>query len=467
MNMNTLKNKKALVVGLGKSGVAVARHLCGEGMSVTAMDSKSRDMLADSIAMLSGLDINFVLGNVGVEGASEYDIVVTSPGVPHDLPGLDEARRAGIQVVGEMELAVRKIDKPIVAITGTNGKTTTTALTGHLLEKSGLKVCVAGNIGSPLISELDNARKSDVVVLEVSSFQLESAPSLSPHVAVWLNLTPDHLDRHGGVDNYAESKAKLFKQASGDSWGIYNALDKIVADSVVTSDIKLVPFDSSVKLISDDTQASSGPRAWFDSSDLCIDLFGRGPNRYSLKGVALTGAHNRENMLAALAAAEICGAKPELLQIALESFKGLPHRMEYVGSYNDVKYYNDSKGTNVGATVRAIEECGGPVVLIAGGREKDTDFAPLAPAVSSGVKKVILIGEAANAIESAVAGCVDVVRASSMLDAVRAAASFAAPGDNVLLSPACASFDMFSDYADRGHKFVQALTEVAGGNLRI
>jgi len=465
MNIKTPKNKRALVVGLGKSGVAVARHLVGEGMSVTVMDSKGEEELSDSMAMLAGLKIDYVLGNVGVSGASEYGIVVTSPGVPYDLEGLDEARRAGVQVVGEMELAVRRIDKPIVAITGTNGKTTTTALTGHLLRESGFKVCVAGNIGSPLISELDDVGKSDIVVLEVSSFQLESTPSLSPHVSVWLNLSPDHLDRHGDITDYAASKAKLFTQAPNDGWGIYNALDDMVADAVISADLKLVPFDASGKVIS--TVSGSGSRAWFESGELCVDLFGRAPNKYSLKGVVLTGAHNRENMLAALLSAEICGADPEKLRGALKSFVGLPHRMEYVGTYNDVKYYNDSKGTNVGATIRAIEECEGSVVLIAGGREKNTDFAPLALAMRGRVKKLILIGEAAKAIEKAVDGSVDVVRSKSMSDAVSRASKLALSGDVVLLSPACASFDMFSDYADRGHKFVQALTEVAGGDLRI
>jgi UDP-N-acetylmuramoylalanine--D-glutamate ligase len=458
-----LKGKRVLVLGLGRSGVAAARYCVSVGARVTASDLKSADQLRPALEQLADLPMDFELGGHDPAAPRKFDLVVISPGVSPDLPGLCWARTEGVPVVSEMELAVRLLDQPMVAVTGTNGKTTTASLIGHLLSQSGMPVCVAGNIGQPLLGALDLAARSQVVVLEVSSFQIETSPSLTPWVAVWLNATPDHLDRHKSFQAYVNCKARLFSQVPPGGWGIYNAADPTVAQAVTSSGIGLIPFDATGDLISLSTGVGSNAgRAWFEGDDLWVNIQGQKPNRYSLKNVSIKGAHNRENMLAALAAAEICGAQPVALSRAMESFVGLPHRMELVGWHRGVRYVDDSKGTNVGATIRALEECTQPVVLIAGGRAKGTDFAPLVPLVRQKVKKLVLIGEAARTMDSVFSGCTESVHASTMEDAVCMASGAASPGEIVLLSPACSSLDMFVDYAERGLAFARAVSGLAG-----
>lgn len=454
-----LKGKRVLIVGLGRSGVAAARYCINVGAHVTASDLKSADELGPALKQLAGLPIEFALGGYDPDSPREFDLVVISPGVSPDLPGLSRARSEGVPVVGELDLAVRLLEQPIVAVTGTNGKTTTASLIGHLLAHAGISACVAGNIGQPLLGALDLAARSQVIVLEVSSFQIETSPSLAPWVAVWLNATPDHLDRHKDFRAYVNCKARLFSQVPYGGWGIYNAADPAVSCALMPSQIGLVPFDATGV---DSTRGNNAGRAWSEGQCLCVDLGMGKPNHYSLRNVSLKGAHNRENMLAALAAAEICGAQPVALGRALESFVGLPHRMELVGWHRGVAYYNDSKGTNVGATIRALEDCAKPVVLIAGGRAKGTDFAPLVPLIREKVKRLVLIGEAAGVMESVFSGCTKSVRATSMDQAVGLAVGSATPGDIVLLSPACSSFDMFADYADRGRAFARAVSGLAG-----
>ena len=383
---------------------------------------------------------------------------MASPGVPADLPGLPEARARGVAVIGELELAVQEIDRPIVAITGTNGKTTTTSLVGHLLREAGVHACVAGNIGTPLLDVLTEARRADWVVLEVSSFQIETSPSLSPRISVALNATPDHLDRHASFSAYVECKARLVHQSHPDGYGIFNAADEHIAAAVGGARCKLVPFDATGRIIKKGDDRLS---AWFGDGDLWVKSRAIGQSRYSLSNVKLEGIHNRENMLAALLAAELCGAESSELLPALESFSGLPHRMELVGEYHGVRYYDDSKGTNIGATIRAVETFAEPLVLIAGGLSKGVDFTPLAPHLCGRVKLAVLIGEAAGALEASLSGSVKTARASSMEEAVRVSSRAAEPGDVVLLSPACSSFDMFKDYADRGRSFVESVKRVA------
>ena len=466
--LGELKGKRVLVLGLGRSGVAAARYLVAAGARVTASDLKTADQLGQVLEKLAGLPIEFTLGGHDPDAPREFDLVVISPGVPPDLPGLSAARGKGVPVVSELELAVRVLDKPVVAVTGTNGKTTTTSLIGHLLSESGMSACVAGNIGRPLLGALDLAARSQVVVLEVSSFQIETSPSLAPWVAIWLNATPDHLDRHKSFEAYVDCKARLFSQVPYGGWGIYNAADPAVSQSVRSSGIGLVPFDATGGPPSlGDGIGNNAGRAWFGEDDLWVDTWGLAPNRYSLENVSLRGVHNRENMQAALVAAEICGAHPGTLGCALQSFVGLPHRMELVGSHQGVRYYDDSKGTNVGATIRALEECTEPVVLIAGGRAKGADFSPLIPLIGEKVKKLVLMGEAAGVMDSMFYGCTESVRASSMADAVGIASLAASPGDIVLLSPACSSFDMFADYAERGRAFARAVSGLTGTKARL
>jgi UDP-N-acetylmuramoylalanine--D-glutamate ligase len=378
--------------------------------------------------------------------------VVISPGVRVDAPGLERARTRGVPVIGEMELACAEISRPIVAITGTNGKTTATTLVGHLMSASGLKNCVGGNIGTPLTSLIGEANEADWVVLEVSSFQLETSPRLKPRIAIWLNATPDHLDRHPSFEAYVELKARLFAPLTPDDWGIYNVSDEVVRGAVLSSRGKLVPFDPT-------TTIKNG--GWYEDGDLWVEISGFGRQRFALENVALEGRHNRENMLAAIIAVLIAGGSPEAIQRGLESFHGLPHRLEFVRELKGVRFFDDSKGTNIGATVRALDSFAEPVILIAGGQDKAGEFEKLEPLIRRGVKQLILIGEARERIRAAVGRATQTIEATTMEDAVARAWRVAEPGDVVLLSPACASFDMFKNYAQRGDVFkdaVKALT---------
>lgn len=451
--MMQIKDRKFLVVGLGKSGVAATRFLLSKGAHVTAADIKNFDDLSGDAKSLVDLDVAILSGPHNPSIVSDFEAVVVSPGVPPGNPLLEAARAKGIEIVGEMELSVREIKKPIIAVTGTNGKTTTTALIGHLLRSSGFDVCVAGNIGTPLLSVIESAHNADFVVVEVSSFQIETTKSLKPFIAIVLNITPDHLDWHASYEEYVECKARLVTQ--GENFGVYNAADSDVSGLVMSSHATLIPFDATGRVLNGRGGKKS---AWFEGGDLCVRVARERASRYPLADVRLEGIHNRENMLAALAACELAGAEPHLLSEGLKSFKGLPHRLELVGEFRGVRYYDDSKGTNVGATARAIENFAEPIVLIAGGLAKGVDFADLALKMRGRVKEAVLIGEAKEAIESAIKGEIKTTRASDMADAVRKAASLALPGEVVLLSPACASFDMFRDYAHRGEEFVRAVT---------
>ncbi|MFA4875297.1 MAG: UDP-N-acetylmuramoyl-L-alanine--D-glutamate ligase [bacterium] len=459
--MRDLRNKKVLIIGLGRSGLAAARHCVAAGAVVTATDKKPASELTDALAALDGMGVKFALGGHDPALCAESEIIVISPGVPLELPGLSLARERGAAIIGELELAVWEISKPVIAVTGTNGKTTTTALIGHLLENSGINACVAGNIGTPLLDVLADADKADYIVLEVSSFQIETTPSLRPYIMIWLNVTQDHLDRHGTFENYVASKARLMAQVPEDGFGIYNAADEAVAQAAIAQRCRLIPFDATGRLFGAHRASEQrAGRAWYGDGDLWVYAPDSTPNRYSLADVKLEGPHNRENMLSALMTSELAGADPADLAAALNSFKGLPHRVEFVAELKGVRYYDDSKGTNVGATIRALEGFAEPVVLIAGGLSKGADFAPLAGHVKGKVKKLVLIGEAAPEMEKTLSPFASTVRAKSMDEAVSIASRVAEPGDVVLLSPACASFDMFKDYSDRGRAFVDAVNGI-------
>jgi UDP-N-acetylmuramoylalanine--D-glutamate ligase len=457
--METLKDKRVLVVGLGRSGTAAARHCAIRGARVTAVDAKGASELGKSAGELLAVGVDLKLGTNDVDIAQGFDLVVASPGVPLDHALLSGAREKGVPIVGEMELALREIDRPVIAVTGTNGKTTTTALIGHLLETSGISACVAGNIGNPIVGELSNAHSSDYVVLEVSSFQLDTTPSLRANIAVWLNVTEDHIDRHGSFEGYVSSKAKLFSQMRRDGVGVYNACDETVAKAVGALSAKLIPFDAEGCGVA----GRSGPAAWHEDGKLKVRM-GEEVHEYPLTEARLTGPHNRENMLAAVAAAELAGADSGKIYEGLTTFSGLPHRVEFVAERAGVSFFDDSKGTNVGATLKALDNFERPVVLIAGGLSKGADLAPLVPKVREKVKSAVLIGEAAGEMERLFDGVTSTVRAKSMDDAVKVATKSAEPGDVVLLSPACASMDMFRDYAERGEAFKRSVNKLVTGH---
>ncbi len=425
-----LSGKKVLIVGFGRSGQAAARYCAARGANVTVTDSSSDAQFAKLMPKFASLNLTTYFGSHPDECFLSSDLIVVSPGVS-ELAILATARDKGIPVVGEMELAVREMTVPIVAITGTNGKSTTTALVGHLLKEGGLRVCVAGNIGTPLLDVLDDAKASQVVVLEVSSYQLETAPSLRAHVAVLLNITPDHLDRYGSMDRYVAAKALIFLNQGPKDVCIYNRDDVLVARIASAVKSHKVPFS-----------IHNSPVPW------------------RIEDTQLTGVHNFENIIGATLAARAMGVSDEKISAGLKTFTGLPHRLQFVRECRGVKYFDDSKGTNVGAVVKSLEGFTSPVHLIAGGIGKGGGYSDLRSLVREHVKTLVLMGEAAQEIQSELGELTETVMVDSMKHAVEAAAKRAKSGDVVLLSPACASFDMFKDYADRGNQFAKCVMEL-------
>jgi UDP-N-acetylmuramoylalanine--D-glutamate ligase len=451
-----LNNKSVLVVGLGKSGVASALFLKAHGARVTVSDTKSGDELHNEIPVLLDNGIAVETGGHGERTFREQDLIVVSPGVPIDAPPLAQARALGETVIGEIELAAQFFPGRIVAITGSNGKTTTTTLAGEILAASGLPTVVGGNIGTPAISLVEHSTAQTVAVLEVSSFQLETIQTFSPHIAVILNITPDHLDRHRTFETYVNAKARIFENQQAGDFAVLNADDLTCVG------------------LADRTRASV---FWFSrKKELKQGAFVRDSNIFFrddrgqqeimlVSEIALKGAHNLENVLAAVCAGALMGCAPEKIRQAVHNFKAVEHRLEYVATIAGVEYYNDSKATNVDATIKALESFPGNVHLILGGKDKGSDYSVLNDLLRQRVKRVYLIGAAAAKIESQIIspknGGPEVAHAGTLESAVRAAASSASPGDTVLLAPACASFDQFQSYEHRGRNFKEAVQALA------
>lgn len=421
-----LRNKKVLVVGLGKSGLAVCRFLLEQGAQVAATDMR-RDVGAGT-APLPGIECH--LGGHPPEIFTGRDLIVVSPGVPWG-EGLQEARQRKIPILGELELAFRFLQAPVIAVTGTNGKSTVVTLIGALLRAGGKQVEVAGNIGKPLIEVVMEAKKLDWVVTEVSSYQLETVDHFHARVAVLLNVTPDHLDRYPDMEAYAAAKYRIFNRQTGRDLAIYNQDDPWAVRGVQSVKAKKVGFSSR-----------------------CA-----GDDRFSHPH--LPGRHNLENILASVAAAEFCGVSPESIQKTLEGFRGLPHRIEFVRERQGVRYFDDSKGTNIDAVIRALEDFSDhSVLLIAGGKHKGASYEPLRSVIQRKVKHLLLIGEASRQMAAELTGATKISEPLELHKAVAMAAQEAQAGDVVLLSPACSSFDQFKDYKERGdlfQKLVRAL----------
>jgi UDP-N-acetylmuramoylalanine--D-glutamate ligase len=383
------------------------------------------------------------------------DLIVLSPGVP-EIPALRAARTAGVAITGEMELASRFVSATLVAITGTNGKSTTTTLSGAILAETGRPTFVGGNLGQPLAEVVGTpaAGSGGICVVEASSFQLETVETFRARVAVLLNITADHFDRHDGLEGYAAAKARIFHAQQRDDFAVVNADDPLamrVSEGIVARRVVL------------STQRRLTEGGWIDGESLVLALPGGDEERYPAQLPALTGKHNQSNALAALVAGRLAGAKLDEARRGLLAFRALPHRMELVAEANGVAYFDDSKGTNVGAVVAALAGFPRPVVLIAGGRDKGGDYAPLAAALGAVGRGAVLIGEAAERIAAALPASLPVKRAASMEEAVSTAARLARPGDAVVLSPACSSFDMFRDYAHRADVFRAAVrAQIAG-----
>jgi UDP-N-acetylmuramoylalanine--D-glutamate ligase len=446
-----LANKRVLVVGLGKSGVASALFLKAHGARVTVSDTKSGDELRNEIPVLLDHGITVETGGHGERTFRGQDLIVVSPGVPVDAPPLVQARALGESVIGEIELAALFLPGPIIAITGSNGKTTTTTLTGEIMTAAGFSALVGGNIGTPAISLADHAQPETVIVLEVSSFQLETVQSFRPKVAVVLNVTPDHLDRHRTFEIYVDAKARVFENQQGSDFAVLNADDATCVAMAARTRAQVYWF-SRLK------EVQLG--AWVREGNI---LFRDATGQKEIMQVAeipLKGAHNLENVLAAVCAGALMGCAPEKIRQAVRDFKAVEHRLEYVATIRGVDYYNDSKATNVDATIKALESFPANIHLILGGKDKGSDYAVLNDLLRQRVKRVYTIGAAAAKIESQIKG-VEVVHAETLENAIRKANAVAQAGDVVLLAPACASFDQFKSYEHRGKMFKEVVRGLA------
>jgi len=432
-----LNNKRVLVVGLGRSGVASALFLQSRGAKVTVSDSKPEDQLRQEIPVLLDHGIAVETGRHGERTFQNQDMIVVSPGVPFDAQPLVQARALGEQVIGEIELAAEFLSGPIVAITGSNGKTTTTTLVGEILAKSGRKTLVGGNIGTPAVSLVAKATPETVTVLEVSSFQLETIRTFHPKIAVVLNVTPDHLDRHRTFEAYAGAKARIFENQQEHDVAVLNADDPTCV--AMAGQIKAPVFWFNRKReVDHGTFLRQG----------MVQFRGESSEReiMPVAEVPLKGAHNVENVLAAICAAELMGCQADSIRTAVREFKAVEHRLEYVATVRGVEYYNDSKATNVDATIKALESFPRNLHLILGGKDKGSDYTVLNSLLRERVRCVYTIGAAAEKIEKHIAGATKIASSGTMDHALAQASRNAQAGDIVLLAPACASFDQFQNY---------------------
>lgn len=447
-----LKDKRVLVVGLGKSGVASALFLKSRGASVTVSDAKPEAELRDEILLLLDHGVAVETGGHGERTFRGQDLIVVSPGVPFDAPQLAQARQLGEPVIGEIELAAQFLAGPVVAITGANGKTTTTSLAGEIIAAGKFPTLVGGNIGTPAISFVDQAGSTTWTVLEVSSFQLETVVEFRPRISVILNITPDHLDRHKTFANYVNAKARIFENQRADDFTVLNADDPTTAALSDRTRAQLVWFSRKKEV----------EKGAFVRDSHIYFRDGRGECEIMpLAEIPLKGAHNLENVLAGVAIGMLAGCEPEQIRQAVQNFKAVEHRLEFVARVGGVDYYNDSKATNVDATIKALESFPANIHLILGGKDKGSDYTVLNDLLRERAKRVYTIGAAAAKIESQIHGAAEVEHAETLENAVRRATEAAVSGDIVLLAPACASFDQFQSYEHRGRVFKEVVYSLA------
>ncbi len=437
------RGKRVTVVGLARSGVAAARALHALGAIVTVTDKKPLAQLAAQVKALGSGRITVEAGRHPDRVFMDADLIVLSPGVPK-LPQILIARRHGVKVISELELAWLLSDAPYIGITGTNGKSTVTTLVGLMLAKAKKNALVAGNIGNALTEDISQLTGKDWIVAELSSFQLEDIETFRPRIAAILNVTQDHLDRYRSIEEYGEAKARIFMNQQKEDFLVLNFDDPRVKSFTERTAATVIPFSRQVRL---------NPGACM--LDGCLMFNGR--RIIHADEVKIRGMHNLENALAAAALSLLAGADIQSVAAALREFPGLEHRLEFAGETNGVTYINDSKGTNVGAVVKSVLGFTQPVILIAGGLDKGSDFSPLSELFKHKVKLLILIGKAADTMAKALGASTETVFAKTLRDAVKLASSRASRGDVVLLSPACASFDMFKDFEDRGRQFKEAV----------
>ena len=450
-NLDNINNKNVLVVGFGRSGQAAAKELARVGAFVTVQDSAPEEKFDPNLlTWFRGIGVEFILGSTPPDMGS-YDMVMLSPGVSPELGFVREAAEKGAELTGELEIAYRIGHGNYVAITGTNGKTTTTTLVGEIFEKSGRKTYVVGNIGKPVISVSAESKEDDWLVTEASSFQLETTKYFRPVVSAILNLTPDHLNRHHTMEAYGAAKAKIFANQTESGYLVINKDDEWCRRLSEGARAKIIPFSLKEKPV---------PGAYLDGDVLVLADEQGGLHEICRRDeLKIIGDHNVQNVLAAAAISYFAGIDMETISETVKAFRGVEHRIEYCGAVDGVKYYNDSKGTNTDASITAIKAIGKDIILIAGGDAKKQDFTPLAEMLPGKVKEVVLFGRDAYMIQEAMdkQGFKDYVFCKDMDECVRKAHELAAEGDTVLLSPACASWDMYSNYEQRGQHFKECV----------
>ena len=464
-----LKGKKVLVVGIARSGVAAARLLVSRGAMVIANDIKPESELGDAADELRTLGVMLSLGAHPESLFVNAELIVLSPGVPADLAPLESARHAEVEIISEPELAGRFLRGRMIGVTGSNGKTTVTTLVGELMRAAGAEVIVGGNIGTPLTSLIEMSADNTWTVAELSSFQLEMIDSLRVNVAVVTNITPDHLDRHGSFENYVRAKHRVLLNQTADDWAVLNGQDQGVADMVA----KLGVLSRKVYFSSRGAETVEGVAAgvYVRAGRVCTTMMSDHEGEVDVMGlddIPLPGMHNVENVMTALAAT-FCAMGTGMndlppLSEAIKQFKGVEHRIEYVTEIDGIKFYNDSKATNVDSTVKALEAFERNIIVILGGKDKGSDYTVLAPLIRDRVKLVVLIGAASDKIAEQLRGAGSMARAESMRDAVLKSKEVATAGDIVLLAPACASFDMFDSYEHRGRVFKEAVHDLRIAN---
>lgn len=451
--MMDLKNKRVLVVGLGKSGLSAAMFLRKLGARVTVSDTRSATALAKEIPALLEAGIMVEAGGHGLLTFRRQDLIVVSPGVPMDTPEVRQSLEYGMKVIGELELASRFLKGRVVAITGSNGKTTTTTLVGKIFSDAGVQTQVGGNIGLPVIDLVEKSTPETMNVLEVSSFQLETVEEFHPQIAVVLNITPDHLDRHGSFEAYAAAKARITERQGPEDFLVLNAEDKPTQMVAAKTKAQIYWFSPRRPI----------KQGAFVHGESIVFIPREGAKAEPVMPIAeihLKGAHNVENVLAAVCAARLAGIPAEKIRASVASFKAVEHRLEFVRTVNGVEFYNDSKATNVDAAMKALASFPKGIHLILGGKDKDSDYTLMADMLRERVKAVYTIGSAAEKIERHLQGVVKMVAAETLETAVAEAAKAAAPGEVVLLSPACSSFDQFDNYEHRGRMFRQFVNEL-------
>ena len=450
------ENKKVLVVGLARSGIAAAQLLRANGALVTVNDSKTEEELGEGLNVLKGLQLEWRLGCPAEPLLEGQDVLVISPGIPADAPFVQKAREMGLYVTGELELAWQLSEGTMVAVTGTNGKTTTVSLLGEIFRNAGKVTHVVGNIGYPFSLAALVSRKEDVLVCEVSSFQMETADTFHPHVALLTNITEDHLNRHGTMEVYTGMKMRMFRRQTPEDFAVFNADDP---------GLKGLSRQVSSRVLKFSRKREVREGAFVRDGEVILRLTGEERAVCRTEEIRIPGPHNLENALGAVCCAAVMGVPVPVIRHSLRTFPGVEHRIENVRTLDGVTYYNDSKGTNVDSTIKAVETMTRPTVLILGGYDKKVSFDPLSAEIKAKedlIRETVLIGETAPKIEESLrrAGYGNILHAGSMREAVQTCRNIAEDGWNVLLSPACASFDMFRDYEERGRVFKEIVGEM-------